>query len=309
MIHHHFKKVLLSTSCQNKATFPAALSFVNTPQGVRNSLPHGDSSSYTRDGEKSNHNHAAVSVLRSPPSICPERGFGHSPTCSPQHHPPRVPSSEQAPSRGGLSVPPGQRGRCMCRQRFAADLGALPSSTCTAAPSKAGEKEADPFKGCLFAPPAAKQSFLSIINCSSRVLAELHQHHGRGSDLQEQSPEFWRIPCSPPPRAHHEKPACGMQEAAEPFKPATGSFTETELQSNINLQHPGLNASDKERWSQGDDRDKLVAVAHPCVITTPCLGLLWDPATWETKEQDGPHRQIPSPNPRQHLFFFPPFRA
>lgn len=113
------------------------------------------------------------------------------------------------------AVPPGQRGCSMCRQHFAADLGALPSSTCTAAPSEAGEKEADPFKGWLFAPPAAKQSFLSIINCSSRVLAELHQQHSRGRDLQEQSPGFWRSCCSPPPRPRHEKPArrCGRQQS------------------------------------------------------------------------------------------------
>lgn len=74
-----------------------------------------------------------------------------------------------------------------------------------------------------------------------------------------------------------------MQEAAEPFKPATGSFTETELQSNINLQHPGLNTLDKERRSQGDDRDKLVTVAHPCVLTTPSLGPLWAPAACVTQ--------------------------
>lgn len=48
-------------------------------------------------------------------------------------------------------------------------------------------------------------------------------------------------------------------------------LTETELQSNINLQHPGLNASDKQRQSQGDDREKLVSAAHPCVHATPCL--------------------------------------
>lgn len=96
-----------------------------------------------------------------------------------------------------------------------------------------------------------------------------------------------------------------MWEAAEPFKPATGSFAETELQSNINLQHPGLNTLDKEHGSQGDDRDKLVTVAHLCVITTPCLDPLWARATWVTQWQDGPHRQTPSPNPQQHLFFFP----
>lgn len=67
------------------------------------------------------------------------------------------------------------------------------------------------------------------------------------------------------------KSQTGMQEAAAPFKPATGSLTETELQSNINLQHPGLNASDKRRRSQGDDREKLVSAAHPCVHATPCL--------------------------------------
>lgn len=62
-----------------------------------------------------------------------------------------------------------------------------------------------------------------------------------------------------------------MQEPAELFKPATGSFTETELQSNINLQHPGLNTSDKQRRSQRDDSEKLASVAHPCTHTTPCL--------------------------------------
>ncbi|KAJ7413413.1 hypothetical protein BTVI_43478 [Pitangus sulphuratus] len=68
----------------------------------------------------------------------------------------------------------------------------------------------------------------------------------------------------PTTQATPRKASLRMREAAEPFQPATGSFTETELQSNINLQHPGLNTLDKQRQSQGDDRDKLVSVAHPC---------------------------------------------
>lgn len=107
MFHQPFKKVLLSTSCQNKATFLAEFSFVNTPQGVSNSLLQDDSSSYARDdGEKSNH--AAVSARCRAgaciPASAPREVMG---TALPAPHSiahPRVPCSEQAPSWGVLFV-------------------------------------------------------------------------------------------------------------------------------------------------------------------------------------------------------------
>lgn len=96
-----------------------------------------------------------------------------------------------------------------------------------------------------------------------------------------------------------------MKQPAGPFKP---SLTVPELQSNINLQHPGLSASDKRRRSWGDDRERLVAVAHRDVLATPCLQMLYNDLYNITAARRGVFTGLPfskSP-PKYIIVFFPP---
>lgn len=77
--------------------------------------------------------------------------------------------------------------------------------------------------------PRAKR-LLAVINCKGAA----------ATTSKSKAPDF-----APHHPGHATDSRMQRQEAAEPFKPDTGSLTETEPRSNINLQHPGLSTSDK----------------------------------------------------------------
>lgn len=138
-------------------------------------------------------------------------------------------------------------------------------------------------------PIPAKWSLLSIIN----VLAELCQQQGDGNDLQKQNLDLGSANAP-----HHT-----IKQPAGPFKP---SLTVLELQSNINLQHPGLSASDKRRRSWGDDREGLVAGAHRDGLATPCLQMLYNDLYNITAARQGVFTGLQIPTKIYDYIFFPP---